>query len=177
MTDPIHVWSGASHHGAFQCGGWACLRLINGQVTGFAGGERRTTPGRMALAGLAAALRELPAVGNPGAGEVVIETDSPELITVAGLLTGSRRAGGEGPSESPEADLDLWARILVGAKGRRLRFVRAPLTPETPTAFVAAWAEVAMNKAKSSGPFSAAIPRPNLAKVAGLPRAGGALNS
>jgi hypothetical protein len=40
--------------------------------------------------------------------------------------------------------------------------------PRTPCAFAAAWAELAMDKAKATGPFSAAIPKPNLAKAPGL---------
>lgn len=155
MTEPIQIWTCAAHHPAFRCGGWAFVRRVEGQVSGVAGGERNTTARRMALAGLAAALRDLPT----GQGPVRIETTSAELAGLAGVLT--RRTA---PDE-PDEDKDLLAPILDAAKGRRLELVRVAAGPRTPTAFAAAWAELAMDKAKATGPFAAAIPKTNLAKA------------
>ena len=45
------------------------------------------------------------------------------------------------------------------------QLVRVAAGPRTPTAFAAAWAELAMDKAKATGPFAAAIPKTNLAKA------------
>ena len=68
----------------------------------------------------------------------------------------------------PEEDLDLWAQIAIAAKICRLDLVRVPVDPATPSAFAAAWANLAMDKAKAGGPFTAAIPKANLAKAPGL---------
>jgi hypothetical protein len=160
---PIRLWTCPAHHTAFRCGGWASVRDVQGVVTGFAGGQRNTTVTRMALAGLAAALRDLPSVKDPTSGEPIrVETSSPELAALAGARAAL-------PADSGP-DLDLWVRIHADSAGRRLEVVMAPSRPETAIAFVAAWAEVAMNKAKTSGPFSTAIPKPNLARMPGLGR-------
>jgi hypothetical protein len=42
---------------------------------------------------------------------------------------------------------------------------RAEPAPGTPTAFAAAWADLARDRAKDKGAFTAAIPKPNLAKA------------
>ena len=64
MSDAI--WIQTSFHTAFKCGGWAYVRRIGGDVYGQAGGERYTSPQRMALGALIAALKDLP----PGAIDV-----------------------------------------------------------------------------------------------------------
>lgn len=161
MTSPIRIWTSAAWHPAYRCGGWACVRTAAGQVSGAAGGERYTTASRMALAGLAAALRDLPAPGQ-GADTISVLTSSAELAAFAGVLAGQAQAA------APDEDLDLWAQILTAAKARRLTLARAPVLPGAPTGFTTAWAELARDKAKATGPFSAAIPKTNLAKVPGL---------
>ncbi|MDB5460577.1 MAG: hypothetical protein JWO72_2318, partial [Caulobacteraceae bacterium] len=70
-----------------------------------------------------------------------------------------------GLPEAPTEDLDLWAQLVTAARGRTLAFSAAPRGPQTPAAFLAAWAEVGQDKAKAAGRFSAAIPKPNLAKL------------
>jgi hypothetical protein len=158
----LRIWTCAAYHDAYLCGGWASLRAGGGQIIGAAGGERRTTASRMALAGLAAALRDLP----PGS-DIAIRTTSPDLARFAGLLASL----GQTPQTAtppPEADLDLWARIITAATGRRLTLIPTPLEPDGPLAFATAWANLARDKAKTSGPFAAPIPRANLSKVAGL---------
>lgn len=159
MTEVIRLWTCAAHHSAFRCGGWATVRAIGGAATGLAGGDRKTTAERMALSGLAAGLADLPA----SAGPIEIETASPELSAFTAILADLAAPTGDGPVE----DLDLWARILSAAKGRRLRTSHRPPAPDTTGAFAAAWADFAMDKAKARGPFTTAIPRANLAKIAG----------
>jgi hypothetical protein len=158
MNDPIKIWLCAAFSPVYRCGGWASVRVHQGGRSGLAGGERNTTAERIALAGLVAALRELP----PGA-VVEIQTTSPDLATFSGVI-----AGLGAPAQPPTEDLDLWAQIIAAAAGRRLILVHAPAAPGTPLTFAAAWAELSRDKAKATGAFSAAIPKPNLAKVPGL---------
>jgi hypothetical protein len=160
MTGPIQIWTCAAYHPAYRCGGWAFIRVGQGPVTGAAGGERHTTAPRMALSGLLSALRDPPSEPASASG-FSIATTSPELAPFAGFLANLGAPG-------PEEDLDLWAQIVTAAKGRPLKLVRTPLEPRTPAAFVAAWADLARDKAKASGPFTSAIPKPNLAKIPGL---------
>jgi len=149
MTIPLYTAS--THHTAFRCGGWASVRVVAGQPGGFAGGERATTAPRMALAGLIAGLRDLPA----GA-DVAVQTAGLELSGLTEVLAGRVQ---------PEDDLDLWAQILTATKGRRMTLVRAVATPDSALAFAAAWAELAMDKAKMGGAFASGIPKSNLVKV------------
>jgi NAD(P)-dependent dehydrogenase (short-subunit alcohol dehydrogenase family) len=130
------------------------VRAIEGQGGGFAGGERNTSFSRMALTGLVAALRHLPAHRD-----VQVHAAGPALADLPEVLAGHA---------APEENLDLWAQILTAVNGRRLTLDPSPARPETPLAFAAAWAEMCMDKAKTAGAFSAAIPKGNLAKVAGL---------
>jgi hypothetical protein len=156
MTLPVRLWICAAHHPVFRCGGWASVWTAGGQAAGVAGGARGLTAPRTALTGLATALEGLAA----GGGALAIHTTSPELASLARFL-----AALPDPAGAPEEDFDLWARILTAAKGRSLSLVQVPLQPDTPAAFAAAWADLAMDKAKATGAFTAAIPKPNLAKA------------
>jgi hypothetical protein len=147
----ISLWTASTHHAAFRCGGWASVRLVDGQPSGMAGGERATTAARMAMAGLIAGLRDLP----PGV-DVAVQTGGSELASLTEVLAGRVQ---------PEDDLDLWAQILTATKGRRLTLSRAVAVPDSPLAFAAAWAALAMDKAKMGGAFTSAIPKSNLAKA------------
>lgn len=60
MSDPVRIWIAATQHAAFLNGGWSYVSVAGSERRGAAGGERRTTREKMAVAGLAAALRELP---------------------------------------------------------------------------------------------------------------------
>ncbi|MDP3747773.1 MAG: hypothetical protein Q8Q88_12080 [Phenylobacterium sp.] len=152
----IRLWALSSHHSAFRVGGWAHLRQSADGLAGAAGGARHITSERTALAGLAAALKDLPA------GDLVVHTDSAIVLgPIRAVILGEA-------TDPPEADLDLWVQVQTAFKGRTVSFVRAPVTPNTPQAFAAAWAELARDKAKTHGPFAHPIPRPNLAKVQGL---------
>lgn len=160
MSGPAKIWICAAFYPVYRCGGWAYVRVAEGQVNGVAGGERNTTASRTALAGLVASLRGL----APGV-DVEIITTSSELTRFAGVLAG---VGSPSQAAEPEDDLDLWAQIMTASAGRRLTLSHAPLKPGTPCAFAAAWADLGRDKAKASGAFSSAIPKPNLAKVQGL---------
>jgi hypothetical protein len=133
MTD-VRIWLSAHHHKSFAGGGWAWVRTQGGEISGAAGGDRRTTRPAMALAGLASALKSIPA-------------ETPLLIHAAPL------------------DARVIAELLTG---RPARLLAVEPDPKTPLAFAAAWAETAEGKARMTGAFEVAIPRPNLAKVAGL---------
>jgi ribonuclease HI len=160
MNGAIKIWLSAAYHPVYRCGGWASVRVGQGGRRGLAGGERNTTADRIALAGLVAALRDLP----PGA-VVEVRTTSAELAGFAGVIAG---LGGAAPVAAPEQDLDLWAQIIAASAGRSVTLVHVQAAPGTPLTFAAAWADLARDKAKATGAFSAAIPKPNLAKIAGL---------
>jgi hypothetical protein len=100
---------------------------------------------------------------------VIVNTASPWLASLGEGLAGGSSAISD---LTEEGEVDLWAAIAAAASGRRLDLVLAPARPGGPVAFAAAWAERAMDKAKLSGPFAAAIPKPNLAQLKGLGAAG-----
>ena len=157
MSDAI--WIQTSFHTAFKCGGWAYVRRIGGDVYGQAGGERYTSPQRMALGALIAALKDLP----PGA--IAIQMDDGAVARTAALIAAGRPPHGE---EAPAEDLDLWARLTAALAGRNPAFAIARPSKTSPTGFAAAWAELARDKANAQGAFVSAIPKPNLANVPGL---------
>lgn len=157
MTSPLRIWIAASHDAAHRHGGWAFVRAgdqaAGNPAAGTAGGERRTTRARMALAGLAAALADLPA-DVP----VAVVAPRPDALTLHGLL--------KPPEPPPADDADLRAALAQALAGRRWTLaVGDPAAAATPLAFAAAWAETASGKARMGGAFAAAIPRSNLAKV------------
>ena len=148
MADIIRIWVETSHHAAFRCAGWAFVRQDADGLTGAAGGERHVTPERALLSGLTQALKDLPA----GAG-VEVRTGNRQIAALPQQI-----AGFADGNEPPTEDLDLWAQLSTALK--TVRIVPAP-----PNAFAAAWAELARDKAKATGPFRSAIPKPNLAKA------------
>jgi len=148
MTDVTRIWLETSHHPAFRCAGWAFVRQGVDGLSGAAGGARHVTPERAVLGGLAEALKDLP----PGAA-VEVRTGNRQIAALPGRIAGF--AAGEDP---PTEDLDLWAQLSTALKTARI--VTAP-----PNAFAAAWAELARDKAKATGPFRSAIPKPNLVKA------------
>lgn len=155
MTTPNQIWTRAVWHPAFKCGGWAFVRS-GAELTGQAGGERNTSLQRMVLAGLTASLKGL----SPGPIAFDVGDRTVAQIT-AKILSGAALTEAETPSE----DLDLWAQLTTGLKGRGVTFRLGALTAGGPAAFAQAWADLAMDKAKAAGAFAAAIPRPNLARV------------
>ena len=157
MNDAI--WIQTSFHPAFKCGGWAYVRRAAGEVVGQAGGERYTTPQRMALTALVAALKCLPP------GPVAIQMDDGAVARTAALIAAGRPPQGDAV---PTEDLDLWAQLTAALAGRKPAFAIARPSKASPTGFAAAWAELARDKANAQGAFVSTIPKPNLAKVPGL---------
>jgi hypothetical protein len=94
---------------------------------------------------------------------IKVRTSSPYLRKLTALLAAQAL-----PDDAASTDLDLWAQLLTAAKGRTIEIAAAKPEPRTPLAFVAAWAELARDKAKATGAFTASIPKTNLAKVQGL---------
>lgn len=160
MTSDIRIWARSSHHTAFRCGGWAWVRDDGqGEPVGQAGGERNTTAARMALAGLAAALKDAP----QGPGVTLELADRPFALAMRRLAAGPAFTA----EEAPTSDLDLWAQLATAFAGRAVSVTLAAGEPFKggPGAFAQAWADLAQDKAKAAGPFAAAIPRANLAKL------------
>lgn len=155
----MRLWLAASHDPAHRNGGWAFVRADGpgrGEVTGWAGGDRRTTRARMALAALAAACKDLP----PGVAPAVV-APRPDALVLHTLV--------KPPADPPTEDLDLRAALAKVLAGRPWTLAIAdPKAATTPLAFAAAWADLAAEKAKMGGAFVNAIPKPNLAKVTGL---------
>jgi hypothetical protein len=150
----MRIWIAAAHDAAHLNGGWAFVRA-GAEVSGVAGGERRTTRARTALSGFAAALKELPAgealtVVAPRADAMVLHT----------LL--------KPPKDAPTTDLDLRAMLAQALTGRTWSLAVGDPDAPTPFNFAVAWADMASEKAKTSGAFTAAIPKTNLAKVKGI---------
>jgi hypothetical protein len=153
MAESIQIWVEVSHHAAFRCGGWAFVRRDAEGLSGGAGGDRSVTPETAVLTGLADALK-----GLAPAAAVEVHTSSPQIAALPGRIA----AFGSG-EEPPTEHLALWAQLATALKSTQVR--RAESRPGTPTAFAAAWAELARDKAKATGAFRSPIPKPNLAKA------------
>jgi hypothetical protein len=153
MNAPVRIWLEIAHHEAFRIGGWAFVRTNGGEVSGTAGGERRIDPERTALAAMA--LRDL----APGA-SVELYTSSSRLLAIPARISAAN--AGENP---PSENLDLWAQIATTLRVVCVRVSRAELAPRSGSAFAAAWADLARDRAKDKGAFTSAIPKPNLAKA------------
>jgi hypothetical protein len=148
------IWLAAAHDAAHRNGGWAWVRT-DGEVVGQAGGERRTTRARMALAGFAASLKGLPAGTS-----LSVVAPEPDARLLHQLL--------KPPASPPEEDLDLRAVLASALAGRSWRLAVGDPKGATPAAFAASWAQLASDKAKAGGAFVAAIPKTNLSKLKGL---------
>ncbi|HEY0650642.1 ribonuclease H [Phenylobacterium sp.] len=150
----VRLWIAASHDAAHRNGGWAFVRA-GAEPVGRAGGERRTTRARMALAGFLSALKDVPA----GAALAVV-APRPDALVLHALL--------KPPADPPTDAPDLRAALAKALTGRTWTLAIGDAAAATPTAFVTAWADMASEKAKASGAFEHAIPKPNLAKAKGL---------
>jgi hypothetical protein len=155
MPASIRIWVEVAHHATFRIGGWAFVRVNAGEVSGTAGGARGIDLERTSLAAIAAAMTDLPRGAC-----VELHTSSPAALAIPGRIAAAE--AGENP---PPENLDLWAQAITAL--RRVRLVTRPaeLAPSSPTAFAAAWAEFARDRAKDRGAFTAVIPKPNLAKA------------
>lgn len=148
------IWIAATHDAVFKNGGWAFVRA-GAEPTGRAGGDRRTTRARMALAGFLAALKDVPA----GAALAVV-APRPDAVVLHTLL--------KPPAEPPTEDVDLRASLRKALDGRAWTLAVGDPAAATPTPFVTAWAATASEKAKAGGAFENAIPKTNLARAKGL---------
>jgi hypothetical protein len=153
MAETVRIWIETSHHAAFRCGGWAFVLHDGTGLSGMAGGDRSVTPERNLLAGMAQALKDAPSWA-----EVRFASANPAINALPRRMAGFA-------AEPPLLDLDLWAQLSTALAARPVAFAAAASQPRTPTAFAAAWAELARDKAKAAGPFKSAIPRTNLAKA------------
>lgn len=140
------LWFQAAHASAYQCGGFAWVRDIGGELSGGAGGEKGVSFERLELLGLLSVFPGLPA------GPLLIHTANARLAVLNG-------------QPEPEADIDLWARLQTAIAGRPVRVAVGQGGPGTAQGFVAAWADLGRDKAKA-GPFRAPIPKSNLLRAA-----------
>ncbi|MBI1196898.1 MAG: hypothetical protein GC203_03470 [Phenylobacterium sp.] len=150
----MRIWLAAAHDAAHRNGGWAFVRA-NGEVSGRAGGDRRTTRARMALSGFAAALEGLAADEA-----LAVVAPRPDALVLHTLL--------KPPADPPQDDLDLRGVLAKALADRAWTLAVGDPNGPTPAAFAAAWAGQASEKAKMGGAFVAAIPKTNLAKAKGL---------
>lgn len=148
------IWIAAAHDAVFRNGGWAFVRA-DAEPVGRAGGDRRTTRARMALAGFLAAVKDVPAGAPLG-----VVAPRPDAMVLHTLL--------KAPAEPPADDVDLRAALAKALAGRTWTLAVGDPAAATPTSFVTAWADTASEKAKAGGAFETAIPKNNLAKAKGL---------
>ncbi|HTK36802.1 MAG TPA: hypothetical protein VL358_16140 [Caulobacteraceae bacterium] len=159
--DTLTIWTGGACAGppGYGYGGWAWLAVQGGTARGAAGGERHTTAGAMALRAMVEALK---AVAAEPSAPLRLDPGDPVLARTAADLAARQAAGwrnaGGGPMENPE----LWVQVAaaVGARTGPVRFVAAAGTDAR--TFVDAWTAFARDKCRDKGPFTSAIPRPNL---------------
>jgi hypothetical protein len=155
MLASVRIWLEVAHHATFRIGGWAFVRLGAGAVSGTAGGSRRSDLDQTSLAAIAAAL-----AGLAQDTDVELHTASRPVLAIPGRII----AAGAGES-APVENLELWAQAATALRRVRLVTRRAELTPGGPSAFTAAWADFARDRAKHKGAFTAPIPRSNLAQA------------
>lgn len=155
MDAPVRIWLEVAHHTAFRVGGWAFVRVVAGEVSGTAGGERGIEAERIGLTALGAALRDLAAGAS-----VELHTSSSQVLAVP-----RRIAAADSGDDPPTDNLDLWAAAATALRRLDVSVHRADRAPRSASAFAAAWADLARDRAKDKGAFTSAIPKPNLAKT------------
>lgn len=173
----IKAWLAISHHAAFRLAGWAHVAQTAGALAGAVGGDRRISRPRTTLAALDAVLRALAPQLDKGApnknGDALILTADPALLQFAAALA---LPAAEQLTDAAKAVLEpyrsedpaLYARLAQAAAKGGFRVARIPPAQTVAHDFLASWAEVGLDRAKATGPFTASIPKPNLAKLAGL---------
>lgn len=139
------------HSQPFACAGWAYV-VAGDPASGAAGGRRRVGAWTGAAAALSAVLQ---------AGGGLVLTAHPRI---AGLIAAVR--AGAPPEGLEPADLAAFDQLLKLAAGQPLGFQPTRAAPGGAAAFCAAWAELARDRAKAKGDFTAPIPKPNLARLA-----------
>jgi hypothetical protein len=156
MTAKIDLWTAALCKPDPGYGGWAHVRRdADGTLAGAAGGERRVSGPRMALAGLVDALT---ALGD-------LPTDTAVTLRFTDPALAAELVASDGAYALAEPEAWAAARKLLAA---RPLLTLAPLADTTPAAgFLKAWADFGLDTAKTRGTFRAAIPKPNLLKFPG----------
>lgn len=162
--NPLRIWTDGVCTDSRGFGGWAYVRLWNGEARGVAGGERQATTPRMELTAVLRALTDLADI--PATIPITLHSDSAVLMGGAGQLAAWRAGGWNDAKGEPVADRDLWEQIAAVTLARPVTFVRVSATPSDrrPEGFVAAWSDFAREKCKAAGAFTWAIPKPNMAK-------------
>lgn len=138
------------HSTPFACAGWAYV-IAGDTPTGAAGGRRRVG----AWTGAAVALG---AVLQAGGGMVLTGH-----AKVASLIAAVR--AGQPPEGLDGAEQAAFTELLKLAAGKPLGFQPVRAEPGGAAGFCAAWAELARDRAKAKGDFTAPIPKPNLVKL------------
>lgn len=160
----MKIWIETQYQAAYRTGGYAWLR--DAPRAGAAGGRRDVDGEGLAARALASAFKDLP----PGEA-LILHLSQPDLIEGVRQLSARKAAGWRDAEGVPLPDADIWADVAAAVAGRGLSLVRTtPADARTPASFTAAWAELGGEKAKAQGDFQNSIPRPNLAKVPGLPK-------
>lgn len=155
MTARLRLWLEIAHQENFRIGGWGLVRDLGGEVRGIAGGARRIDQEAACLMALAAALADAPA----GA-DVVLHTSSAALLALL-----PRLAAPVASEPAAAENAAAWAGALAAVDRVRLSVLRADAAPGGPAVFAGAWAALALDRAKAKGPFTAPIPRSNLARA------------
>lgn len=160
------LWIEIAHQAAYRTGGYAWVRQDGQGLAGAAGGARDLEAEALAARALASAVKDLP----PSAA-VALHLSEVALIEGVREMGARRSRGWTDAGGAPLLGAEAWALAAQALAGRGLSLVRTkPADARTPAGFAAAWAELARDKAKAQGTFQNAIPRPNLAKVPGLPK-------
>lgn len=162
--NPLRIWTDGVCTDSRGFGGWAYVRLWNGEARGVAGGERQATTPRMELTAVLRALSDLADI--PLATPITLHSDSAVLMGGAGQIGAWRTSGWIDAKGDPVAERDLWEQVAAVTLVRPVTFVRVSSTPSDrrPEGFVAAWSDFAREKCKAAGAFTWAIPKPNMAK-------------
>ena len=160
----LRIWTDGLCTDSRGFGGWAYVRLWNGEARGVAGGERQATTPRMELTPVLRVLSDLSDI--PVATPITLHSDSAVLMGGAGQIGAWRTGGWLDAKGDPVAERDLWEQIAAVTLVRPVTFVRVSSTPSDrhPEGFVAAWSDFAREKCKAAGAFTWAIPKPNMAK-------------
>jgi ribonuclease HI len=160
----LRIWTDGVCTDSRGFGGWAYVRLWDGEARGVAGGERQATTPRMELTAVLRALTDLADIAAPT--PITLHSDSAVLMGGAGQIGAWRTRGWIDAKGDPVAERDLWEQIAAVTLVRPVTFVRVSATPSDrhPEGFVAAWSDFAREKCKAAGAFTWAIPKPNMAK-------------
>jgi ribonuclease HI len=160
-SETLHVWTGGVCAGppGYGYGGWAWLVVHGGAARGAAGGERHTTAGAMALRGT---IEGLKAAATEPAAPLQLDPGDLVLARIGADLAARRAAGWRTAEGDPIDNPELWEQVatLVAARAAPVRFAFAAKSDAK--VFVDAWTAFARDRCKDKGPFTSAIPRPNL---------------